>query len=440
MVDFAFAAARIAIALLLVFLNGFFVAAEFAFVRLRSASVETMLQEGRHSATLVQEATQNLDDYLAVSQLGITISSLGLGWIGEPAVAVLVDPLLESILPSSAVHAVSVAVGFGIITFLHVVYGELAPKTLAIQDAERIALLVAPPMKIFYYVFIPGIILFNGTANLSTRLIGVSPASDTDDTHTEEEILTLLSEAGEAGRVDMEEVEMIERIFDLDDTTVHEIMRPRPDVTSIPADTPLPDLRSMAIEAEYTRYPIVNDEGEQVIGFVDVKDIMRMSESIDEAETITARDLVRDVIVVPETVPVDELLAEFQSEQRQMAVVIDEWGAFEGLVTVEDVVEEIVGDIRDQFDLEEPDPSIERLDSGDYLIDGDVSLAMVNETLNTSFESASFDTISGYVLSRVGRAPEIGDSVDTDGYQLYVDDVDGARVMTVVVRERESTP
>ena len=430
MVEFAFAAARIAVALFLVFLNGFFVAAEFAFVRLRSATVETLVQEGRRSATVVQEATQNLDDYLAVSQLGITISSLGLGWIGEPAVAVLVDPILTPLLPASAVHVVAVAAGFGIITFLHVVYGELAPKTLAIQEAERIALLVAPPMKIFYYVFIPGIILFNGTANLSTRLIGVAPASETDETHTEEEILSILSEAGEAGRVDMEEVEMIEHVFDLDDTSVREIMRPRPDVTSIPSDTLLSDLRSRAIEAEYTRYPVVN-ESEQVIGFIDVKDILRISESIDETESITARDLARDIVVVPETLRVDELLAKFQSEQRQMAVVIDEWGAFEGLVTIEDVVEEIVGDIRDQFDLEESTPSIERLDTGGYTIDGDVPLTAVNEALNTSFESADFDTLGGFVLSQLGRAPELGDTIEEEGYQLRVDEVDGTRISTV---------
>jgi len=438
MVEFALAIARIAVALFLVFLNGFFVAAEFAFVRLRSASVETLVQEGGRSATVVQEATQNLDDYLAVTQLGITISSLGLGWVGEPAVAVLVDPLLAPLLPASAVHTVSVAVGFGIITFLHVVYGELAPKTLAIQEAERIALLVASPMKIFYYVFIPGIILFNGTANLSTRLIGVEPASETDESHTEEEILTILSEAGQAGRVDMEEVEMIERVFDLDDTAVREIMRPRPDVTSIPANTRLSDLRSTAIDAEYTRYPIVADEGEQVIGFVDVKDILRISDSIDEADTITARDLARDVIVVPETLHVDELLAEFQSEQRQMAVVVDEWGAFEGLVTVEDVVEEIVGDIRDQFDLEESNPSIERLENGGYKIDGGVPLATVNDTIHTSFESADYDTMGGFVLSRLGRAPEPGDTIEEEGYQLSVDEVNGARVVTVIATVQKS--
>jgi CBS domain containing-hemolysin-like protein len=436
MADLVLSAARIGLALFLVVLNGFFVAAEFAFVRLRSASVETLVQEGRRSASVVQEATENLDDYLAVSQLGITISSLGLGWVGEPAVAVIVEPLLAPVLPSSLLHVVTVAIGFGIVTFFHVVYGELAPKTLAIQRAEQVALLVAPPMKLFYYLFLPGIVVFNGVAIQSVRLFGVSPAADEHGVHTETEILSILSEAGEAGRVGAEEVEMIESVFSLDDMTVREIMRPRPDVTSIPADTSLPELRSRASEGEYTRYPVVGDGGD-VIGFVDVKDILRASETIDEAGDITARDLSRDVIVVPETLSVDDLLAEFQGEKRQMAAVIDEWGEFEGLVTVEDVVEVIVGDIRDQFDLAESAPSIERLDDG-YAIDGGVPLTAVNEQLQTAFESDDIETVGGFVLSRLGRAPDVGDQIETDRYRFRVDAVDGARITELVVTNDDS--
>ncbi len=436
MADLVLSAARIGLALFLVVLNGFFVAAEFAFVRLRSASVETLVQEGRRSASVVQEATENLDDYLAVSQLGITISSLGLGWVGEPAVAVLVEPLLAPVLPSSLLHAVTVAIGFSIVTFLHVVYGELAPKTLAIQRAEQVALLVAPPMKLFYYLFLPGIIVFNGVAIRSVRLFGISQAADEHGGHTEAEILTILSEAGEAGRVDTEEVEMIESVFSLDDMTVREIMRPRPDVTSIPADTSLPDLRSMAIEGEYTRYPVIENDGD-VLGFVDVKDILRASETIEETSELTARDLSRDVIVVPETLSVDDLLAQFQTEQRQMAAVIDEWGAFEGLVTIEDVVEVIVGDIRDQFDLEEAVPSIERLDDERYAIDGDVPLTVVNDQLKTAFESDDIETVGGYVLSRLGRAPEVGDGIETDTHRFRIDGVNGARITELIVTERE---
>lgn len=437
MADPVLSAARIGLALFLVVLNGFFVAAEFAFVRLRSASVETLVQEGRRSASVVQEATENLDDYLAVSQLGITISSLGLGWVGEPAVAVVVEPILAPILPSSLLHGVTVAIGFGIVTFLHVTYGELAPKTLAIQRAEQVALLVAVPMKLFYYLFLPGIVVFNGVAIWSVRLFGVSTAAEEHGGHTEAEILTLLSEAGESGRVDAQEVEMIESVFSLDDMTVREIMRPRPDVASIPADTSLPDLRSMAIEGEYTRYPVVGDEGD-VLGFVDVKDILRASETIDETRELTARDLSRDVIVVPETLRVDELLTQFQAEQRQMAAVIDEWGEFEGLVTVEDVVEVIVGDIRDQFDLEEPSPSIERLDDGAYAIDGDVPLKVVNDHLQTTFESDDIETVGGFVLSRLGRAPEVGDRIETDTYQFRIEGIDGARITDLIVSKQGS--
>ena len=434
MVDLVADGARIALALFLVVLNGFFVAAEFAFVKLRSTSVDTLVEEGRRSATIVQEATDNLDDYLAVSQLGITLASLGLGWVGEPALAAVVDPLLEPLLPESAVHAVSVGVGFGIITFLHVVYGELAPKTLAIREAERIALLVAPLMKGFYYLFMPGIIVFNGTANLSTRLVGVAPASEADETHTEEEILAILTESGAAGEVDAEEVLMIRGVFDLDDTPVREIMRPRPDVTSVPADTPLPELRSRVVAADFTRFPVVEEGGDQVVGYIDVKDILRIGESFEgDDETVTARDLARDLVIVPETLFVDELLGEFQSEQRQMAAVIDEWGAFEGLVTVEDVVEEIVGDIRDQFDLRTDEPAIEERAEGGYAIDGGVSLTQVNERLGVTFESEGFETIGGLVLDRLGRAPETDDSVTVDGRELRVLAVDGTRIVKVLV-------
>lgn len=435
MADLVFSAARIGLALFLVALNGFFVAAEFAFVRLRSASVETLIREGRRTAPVVKEATENLDDYLAVSQLGITISSLGLGWVGEPAVAVIVEPVLAPILPASLLHAVTVAIGFGIVTFLHVVYGELAPKTLAIQRAEEVALLVAPLMKLFYYLFLPGIVVFNGVAVRSVRLFGVSPAAEEHGSHTETEILSILSEAGEAGRIDSEEVEMIESVFSLDDTTVREIMQPRPDVTSIPADTSLADIRSMAIDGEYTRYPVVGDEGD-VLGFLDIKDVLRASETIGGADDITARDLSRDVVVVPETLRVDELLAEFQTEQRQMAAVIDEWGTFEGLVTVEDVVEVIVGDIRDQFDLGESAPSVEQRDDGSYAIDGNVPLTAVSDRLGVTFESDEVETVGGFVLSRLGRAPEAGDQIETETHRFRIDGIDGARITDLVVSER----
>ncbi|MFC4356345.1 hemolysin family protein [Halobium salinum] len=437
-------AAGLLFALFLVFLNGFFVASEFALVRIRPARVSALVESGRRSAKLVQTEVRNLDDYLAVCQLGITLSSLGLGWVGEPAVAALIDPVLGAVLPESLVHLVALVLGFGFITFLHVVFGELAPKTVAIQEAERIALLVAAPMRFFYILFKPGIVVFNGTANYFTRLAGISPASESEESHTEEEIRLILARSQEEGHVDVDEVEMIEGVFELGDTAVREIMIPRPDVVTLAADASLAEVRSLAAHESYTRYPVLDREGnggERVVGFVHVKDLFRLAElGAADAEGLTAADVAREVLVVPESYRVDGLLSDFRKREAPIAVVIDEWGAFEGMVTIEDTLEEIVGDIRDEFDREETEPGVERVGDGVYLVDGSLDLGTVNERVGSAFESAEFETVGGLVLSHLGRPPEVGDAFDLDGYRLRVDAVDGARVETVTVSEAGSEP
>jgi len=440
-VDLAFSIGRLLFALFLVFLNGFFVAAEFAYVRIRSTQIQTLVEEGKSSAKLVQEAEENLDDYLATTQLGITIASLGLGWVGEPAIASLLEPVLGPVLPAGTLHLVSIAIGFSVITFLHVVFGELAPKTLAIADAERIALLVAAPMKFFYYIFIPGIVVFNGTANFFTRLIGVAPASERDESHSPEEIVRIVSQSGEQGAVGTDEVEMIEAVFDLSDMIAREVMIPRPDVVTVRADMPLSELRRVAASGSYTRFPIVDEDADEpVIGFVHAKDVLHAIETADEddgssAEEPTARDLARDVLIVPETRRIDEILAEFRAQNVQLAVVIDEWGAFEGILTIEDVIEVVMGEIQDEFDVADMEPSIDELTDGRYAMDGGVSLQDVNDTLETAFESEAFDTIGGLVLSRLGRPPEVGDAVEAGGYEVTVEAVEGTRVSRVIVSE-----
>ncbi len=440
MVDVALSIGRLLAAFFLVFLNGFFVASEFAYVRIRSTAVDQMVEEGKAGAETLQGTLQHLDDYLAVTQLGITLASLGLGVVGEPAVATLVEPVLGNVLPQDLVHLIAVGIGFSVITFLHVVFGELAPKTIAIAQAERIALFVAPPMKLFYYVFYPGLVVLNGTANAFTRLIGIPPASETEETLSEEEILMVLTRSGTEGHVDKREVEMIEQVFDLDDISVREVMVPRPDVVSVPADATVADLRALVVEEGHTRYPVLDaDDGDQVVGFVDVKDLIRVSESSDGEPTATAADLARDLPVIPETGRADDLLGQFQDEQSQMAAVIDEWGSFEGIVTVEDLVEVVVGDIRDQFDVDAREPSVETRGDGTYVVDGGVAVSDVNDELGVAFETDEFGTVGGLVLDRLGRAPEVGDRVTVDGHHLDVDSVDGARVARVVVTPEEST-
>jgi CBS domain containing-hemolysin-like protein len=437
MVDLVLSTGQLLLALFLVVLNGFFVASEFALVRIRSTAVDRLVEEGRPGSGALRTAVDNLDDYLATTQLGITIASLGLGWVGEPAVAALLEPVLEPVLPAGTLHLVAFAIGFSIITFLHVVFGELAPKTIAIQRAERLSLLIAPPMRLFYYLFVPGIVVFNGTANAFTKLLGVEPASETEETLDEEELLLILSRSGRQGQIDRGEVEMIEQVFELDDMTARTVLIPRPDVVSVHPDTTLAELRDLVGEEGHTRYPVV-DEEDDIHGFVDVKDVLTAVDPKEDWESMTAADVVRDLTVVPETVAVDELLARFQEEQNQMAAVIDEWGAMEGIVTVEDLIEEVVGEIHDEFDSPAGEPSITRITDGSYAIDGGVPIAQVNDDLDAAFDPGGTETIGGLVLDHLGRAPEVGDRVETDGFAIEVTDVDGTRISQVIARRRDS--
>jgi CBS domain containing-hemolysin-like protein len=427
---------QLLLALFLVVLNGLYVAAEFAFVKIRTTQVERLVQEGKSSAGLVREATEKLDTYLSICQLGITVASLGLGWIGEPAFAHLIGPLLEPLgVPEGTIRVISFAAAFGTITFLHVVFGELAPKSLAIARAEGTSLFVAPFMKLFYYPFLPGIILFNGTANAVVRLFGVPPASETEETHSEEEVRMIVAHSARRGVLERDEEEMVGAVFELNDKVAREIMVPRPDAVTLPAKMPLRKLVSVAAAGNYTRYPIYEgDATDRIVGAVHIKDVLRAVESEGGLDgDLTARDLMREVLIVPENRPIDEILEEFQRQELQIAIVIDEWGTFEGLFTLEDIIEEIVGEIRDEFDEEEP--AVRQLPDGSYSIDGRIPIGVVNEALGSAFESEDFDTIGGLVLGHLGRVPEVGDEVRLDGYLLRVDEVDGPRVAQVIARE-----
>jgi CBS domain containing-hemolysin-like protein len=423
------------LALFLVALNGFFVAAEFALVKIRSTQVDRLVREGKTSAHLVEEAINKLDAYLSVSQLGITISSLGLGWIGEPAFAHFLQPLLEPLgVPEGSIHVIAFAAAFGTITFLHVVFGELAPKSLAIARAERIALFVAPFMKFFYFVFWPGIVVFNGMANAVVRLFGVPPASETEETHSEEELRIIIEQSTRQGVLNTGEEHMLEAVFELENTRVREIMVPRPDVVALPAAMKLEEMVSVTAGG-HTRYPVFEGGSpDRIVGMIHVKDILEALKKTRSLEAdVRARDIMRDVLIIPENRRIDELLKDMQKQGVQIAVVIDEWGSFEGIVTIEDMVEEIVGEIREEFGEEEP--HVERREDGSYVVDGRIPISEVNEVAGSSFESEDFDTIGGLVLGQLGHTPEVGDEVHLDGYRLRVEEVDGSRVVLVSVKK-----
>ena len=432
-----FPALRILAALLLVALNGLFVAAEFSLVKIRATQVDRLVEEGRAAAGLVKEATGKLDAYLAVCQLGITISSLGLGALGEPAIAALIEPLLEPLgIGDGTLHFIAFVVGFSIISFLHVVFGELAPKTIAIQSAEGTSLVVAPFMRFFYYLLLPATVVFNGTANAFTRLLGYPPASESDETHSEDEIRTLVTQSARQGMLERDEEGMISAVFELNDKTAREIMVPRPDVVAFPAETPVGELISLSAQGRYSRYPVYEtDSFDRIVGAVHVKDVLRAvaSETADPART--ARDLMRDVLTIPENRRIDVILEDMRKQDLQVAVVIDEWGSFEGLFTLEDIVEEIVGEIRDEFD--EEGPAVKEMADGSYVTDGRISINEVNQALGTDFESQDFETVGGLILGHLGRVPESGDEVRIDGHLLRVDQTNGPRIARIQIREPE---
>jgi CBS domain containing-hemolysin-like protein len=430
-------ALMVVLALFLVALNGLFVAAEFAFVKIRATQVDRLVQQGRATARLVKDSTRRLDAYLSVCQLGITISSLGLGWIGEPAFAHILEPLLEPLgVPEGSVHVIAFAVAFGTITFLHVVFGELAPKSVAIARAEETALFVAPFMRFFYYLFLPGIYLFNGTANAVVRLFGVPPPSETEETHSEEELRIIIEQSALRGVLDTDEKDMLEAVFEMEGIRAREVMVPRPDVVAIPANVPLGDLFSVTAQGGHSRYPVHEDDSlDRIVGAVHIRDVMATVAAEGLEVPITARDLAREVLVVPENRPIDEILKDLQKQEIQMAIAIDEWGSFEGLITVEDIVEELVGEIRDEFDEEEP--AIRERPDGSWLVDGMLAADELMERLRLRElpreEEADYQTVGGMVMDTLGRVPGTGDRFEWEGYSFEVMDMDGRRVDNVLV-------
>jgi CBS domain containing-hemolysin-like protein len=426
----------VVLALFLVALNGLFVAAEFGLVKIRSTQVDGLVREGRRSSGLLKKATKKLDSYLSVCQLGITISSLGLGWIGEPAIASLLEPVLAGAgFSEGLIHAIAFAVGFGIITFLHVVFGELAPKSVAIARAEGTSLFVAPFMRFFYLLFYPGVIVFNGIANAVVKLFGVPPASETEEEHSEEELRLIIGRSTDQGVLNAGEEHMLEGVFELEDTPAREVMVPRPDVVSLPAGMPLRELFRAIASGEHTRYPVYEEGSpDRIVGAVHAKDVMRAVEDGGSlGAQVRAEDVMREVLTVPENRRVDAVLEDLKDRRLRMAIVIDEWGSFEGIITVEDIVEEIVGEIRDEFD--EDAPAVSELPDGSYSIDGLTPIEEANRALGSGFESAEFSTVGGLVFGCLGHAPRAGDEVRLDGYLLRVQEVDGSRVAQVVARK-----
>jgi CBS domain containing-hemolysin-like protein len=419
------------LALVLVGLNGFFVAAEFALVRVRESRILQLEQEGSARARVVHDALRDLDANLSVCQVGITVASLGLGWVGEPAVSHLIAPLLEAVGITSerVVSIIAVALGFAVITYAHLVFGEQAPKYFSIQKAEGTSLWISRPLSLFMFLFRPLVWLVNASTNFVLRPWGIR-LGEQMEAHSEEELRIMISSAVSSGELEPEEQDYLNNVFDFGDTVAREIMVPRPDIEALPHDAPLSELAEKAAFGRYTRYPVYEGDLDHILGAVHIKDLFRVAK--EGAENFDIRGIIRDCLVVPENKPIEQILREFQQRKLQMAIVIDEWGSVEGLITIEDILEEIVGEIQDEFD--EGEATIEEIGDGVYAVDGRIPITEVNEYFDLDLPHEDFDTIGGFVLGALGRPPEPEDTVEADGVSLRVKSVDGPRVSMLTLR------
>jgi CBS domain containing-hemolysin-like protein len=418
---------------LFVLANGFFVAAEFSLVSVRRTRIAEMVSQGHRGARWVQLAIDNPDKVIAATQLGITISSLALGWLGEPALAHIIYPLVEWIPPSirsDASHGLSAGIAFFLITFLHVVVGELAPKSIALQNPERTSLAISRPTLWMESIFKPAIWLLNGTGNLLLRRIGIQPASGIQLTHSVEELKMLVTASTEGGVVEEDESEMLHAIFDIGELLVRQVMVPRTEIVAVEADTRLKDVVEIAIQSLFTKFPVYEDNLDKIVGVLHIKEVLRMMRDPDN-EKITARQLAREPFFVPEAIPVSELLRQLRSRRQHIAIVLDEYGGTAGLVTLEDLLEEIVGEVSDPFDVDEPE--IQTLPDGTALIDGFTLIEEVNEELELTLNDPHYDTIAGYMLGRLGRIARQGDVVESEGTSLRVVAMDGLRIARIAL-------
>ena len=413
-------------------MNAFFVAAEFSLVRVRKSQVEILVDEDRSGAKYTKLVADNVNAYLSACQLGITLASLALGWLGEPAVSQLIEgPLLAIGLPEAAIHGIAIAIGFVVITALHIVVGELIPKSLAIFSTERYALFTATPLVWFYRITYPIMWLFNSITNGVMKLLGHDIANE-HEVYTDEEIKLLIDESTESGLIDPEQNEYVDNIFDLGDKDAEAIMTPRTNVICLDLEDSLEENLALIMQYKYTRYPVCRGNKDRIVGFVHVKDLYTLPPDS------TMEDLrIRTIQAVPEGIPIAKLLQILQAKHTKIAVVIDEHGGTSGIVTMSDIMEQIVGRIDDEYAHGGSDAAV-RLDDGSYLVDGAMAIDEVEELIGFEPEEASeCETTGGLLLSLFDRIPEEGDSVtiEHDGLKatFTVVDMDRHRIDKVRV-------
>ena len=418
----------------LVLLNGFFVAAEFAFVRARTPHLQKEAEEGKRSAALAVEISHDLSRYLSACQLGITLTSLGIGFLGEPAVASVFESLLGESLPHGVTLAISFALAYLLTTSLHITIGEQVPKIWAIQKAEYAARLVARPLHLFTRIFHPFIALLNAVSNAILRVMGVRTAGNLEEGETPEELKVLIQQSLTGGKLDPGEAGMLTGVFHLHEQEARQIMTPAPAIVTVDLSENVETALRRCVSSGHTRLVVTEDENhDRVKGIVHANALAQLL--LTEGPAATIDGLVREAPIVPETKPLDDLLADLQRSRTSLAVVIDEYGRTAGIVTVEDIIEEVVGEIDD-----ETDPlggAVRRLANGDWFVRGHVAITDLEDYgLELPVDSDAYNSVGGFVFGELGRLPKRGDTIEHNGYSIRVESVRENRIEAVRIRER----
>ncbi|PFN59960.1 hemolysin family protein [Bacillus thuringiensis] len=427
---------KLLMVVILIGLTAFFVAVEFAIIKVRSSRIDQLVSEKRRGALAAKKVTSNLDEYLSACQLGITITALGLGWLGEPTIKHLLEPLFLKLQFSPVISStVSFIIAFAVITFLHVVIGELAPKTFAIQKAEQVSLLLSKPLIYFYRVMYPFIWALNGSARVVTGLFGLHPASEHEVAHSEEELRLILSESYESGEINQREFKYVNNIFEFDNRVAKEIMVPRTEVVGLYEDEPFETHIKVIAQEKYTRYPVFGEDKDEIIGMVNVKDLFIRYMDGNRDEECSIMPYTRPVIEVLENIPIHDLLLQMQRKHIPLAVLYDEYGGTAGIVTLEDILEEIVGEIRDEYD-EDENPPIEHVSEGYKIVEGKVLISEVNDLLGIHLIADDVDTIGGWIMVQKQIVAE-GDIIEKHGFYFKVLEKDMHQIKRVEIRKVE---
>lgn len=427
-------------AALLIGANAFFVAAEFALVSVRKTRIEELVAQGNLTAKTVRHVIHDPDRFIAATQLGITIASLALGWIGEPAIAHLIEPLFgfapESFISHTTAAVISTIIAFSIITFLHVVIGELAPKSIALGYPEQTSLVVASPMIIFENIFRPAIWALNGTGNWLLRRVGLNRPAGHQLVHSVEELKMLVSASTESGELKPVEREFAQNAFEFADTQVGEVMIPRTAIRAVEDTASIRDFLDLFTQVSHSRFPVYSGSLDNIVGFVWVKDVLRGLAKTPNDSTGPIKPIMRTPLYVPATKVIGQLFGEMQRAKAQMAIVLDEYGGTAGMVTIEELIEEIVGSVSDELAV--TTPQLRRLSEGQFEANAALGVDEANMQLGIQLpESDDYETLAGLILTRMGRVPKEGDSVRLENIKLTVSKMQGPRIVQVLLNKNE---